>query len=119
MANTFTGNPDEHISWSNGLTTVMLARIAVAAAELYRSEWHRDFAMWVATRDQVHTGLGCVGFDLIRLPWGDSPEEFAANRQFVVEAVVHAASREVALRLPYYPNPSARTPIASVCAGLP
>jgi hypothetical protein len=105
VANQFAGNPGERVSWSNGLTSVLLARIAVAAAELYETEWQRDFARFVATHDQNRGPLGCVGFDLIDIPWGESDAEYAANKRFVMEAVVHAASREVAYRLPYYPNP--------------
>lgn len=104
MANQFGGNPGECISWSNGLTGVLLARIAVAAAELYQTDWEYEFARWIATIDQNRGPLGCVGFDLADLPWGTAAE-FPDRRRFVVEAVVHAASREVAYRLPYYPNP--------------
>lgn len=103
MANQFGGNPGERISWANGLTSVLFAWIAVAAAELHQTEWQREFARWVATVDQNHLPLGCVGFDLIDIPWGE--EGYCVNKQFVLEAVVHAASREVAYRLPYYPNP--------------
>jgi hypothetical protein len=104
VANQFGGMPGEYVSWSNGLTSVLLARIAVAAAELYHTDWEYEFARWIATIDQNRGPLGCVGFDLHDLPWGSSallPE----RRRFVVEVVVHAASREVAYRLPYYPNP--------------
>ncbi len=104
MANQFGGMPGEWVSWSNGLTSVLLARIAVAAAELYQTDWEYEFARWIATIDQNRGPLGCVGFDLDALPWGEATAR-AARRRFVVEAVVHAASREVAHRLPYYPNP--------------
>ena len=99
------GNPGEMLSWANGLTGVLLARIAVAAAELHATEWQRDFARFVATYDQNRGPPGCVSFDLIDIPWGEGDEEYAPNKQFVVEAVVHSASREIALRLPYYPHP--------------
>jgi hypothetical protein len=104
VVNQFMGNPDERVSWSNGLTTVLLARIAVAAAELYETDWQRDFARFVATYDQDRGSLRCVNFDLSEIPWGERDEEYAANKRFVMEAVVHAASTEVAYRLPYYPN---------------
>jgi hypothetical protein len=105
VANQFMGNPDRWVTWSNGLTTVLLARIGIAAAELYGTEWQRDFARFVASYDQDRGPLGCVSFDLAGIPWGESDAEYRANKTFVVEAVVHAASREVAYRLPYYPNP--------------
>ena len=104
MANQFGGNPGEYISWSNGLTGVLLARIAVAAAELYQTDWEYEFARWIATIDQNCGPLGCVGFDLADIPWG-TLAQFPDRKRFVVEVVVHAASREVAYRLPYYPNP--------------
>jgi hypothetical protein len=105
MANQFAGNPGTCISWANGLTSVMLARVTVAAAELARTDWEDQFARWIATIDQNRGPLGCVGFDLDELPWGTAAE-FPDRRRFVVEAVVHAASTEVAHRLPYYPNPA-------------
>ena len=104
MANQFGGNPGTCISWANGLTSVLLARIAVAAAELYRTAWEREFARWIATIDQNRGPLGCIGFDLDEIPWGTATE-FPDRRRFVLEAVVHAASSEVAYHLPYYPNP--------------
>ncbi len=76
MANQFTGNPGEVVSWSNALTTVLLARIAVAAAELHETDWQRDFARFVATYDQDRGPLGCVSFDLSDIPWGESDEEY-------------------------------------------
>ncbi len=105
VANEFRGNPGECVSWSNGLTTVLLARLAVAAAELCESNWQYEFARWIATYDQNRGPLGCVNFDLIDIPWGETQEEFAVNQRFVVEVAVYAASQEVAYRLPYYPNP--------------
>jgi hypothetical protein len=104
MANEFGGNPGESISWANGLTSVLLARIAIAAAELYESDWEREFARWIATIDQNRGPPGCVGFDLCKIPWGTA-DELPNHKRFVVDAVVHGASREVAYRLPYYPNP--------------
>lgn len=104
MANQFGGNPGTSISWANGLTTVLLARIAVAATELYQTDWEREFARWIATIDQNRGPLGCVGFDLTDIPWGN-PTVLIDHKRFVVDAVVHAASMEVAHRLPYYPNP--------------
>jgi hypothetical protein len=104
MANQFGGNPGVCISWSNGLTGVLIARIAVAAAELYQNDWEFEFARWIATVDQNRGPLGCVGFDLTDIPWG-AENELLSRKKFVVEVVVHAASREVACRLPYYPNP--------------
>jgi hypothetical protein len=104
MANQFGGNPGVSISWANGLTAVLLARVAVAAVALARADWERGFARWIATADQAWRGIGCVGFDLDELPWG-AATDFADRRRFVVEVVTHAASTEVAHRLPYYPNP--------------
>lgn len=104
MANEFGGNLGESIAWRNGLTSVLLARIAVAAAEMYSTDWECEFARWIATVDQTRGAPGFVGFDLEEIPWGEPPEA-EARKQFVVEVVVHAASREIAYRLPYYPNP--------------
>src|ERR1044071_5465232 len=105
MANQFLGNPGENISWSNGATTVLLARIAVAAAELYRDDWEYELARWVATLDHNAGLTGIVGFDLIDIPWGSTDESFEQHRKFVAEVVVHAACAEGTRNLPYYPNP--------------
>jgi hypothetical protein len=70
MANTVTyeARPDlQYIRMSNGLTSVFVSVLALAASELAETDRPRGFAVWFASHDQLY-GLGMVGFDTSELP---------------------------------------------------
>jgi len=79
------------IQMSNGLTSVFVSVLSLAASELAVTDRQREFATWFASHDQAVFGLGVVGFDASELPW--SPETFSLDREFVLRVVDAAKAR--------------------------
>jgi hypothetical protein len=73
------------IAISNRLTFLFMQGLSLAASALASGDNEREFAVWFASRDQTHYGLGCVGFDIGEMPW--HPQLFTADRDFVVQAI--------------------------------
>ncbi|MHB1556886.1 MAG: hypothetical protein ACYC61_05320 [Isosphaeraceae bacterium] len=105
MANlvTYETRPDiPPIQMSNGLTSVFISVLSLAASALAESDWQREFAAWFASHDQGVCGLGVVGFDISELPW--SPEAFVCDREFVLRVIDAAKTRAGWERLGYEPR---------------
>jgi hypothetical protein len=99
---TYKARPDiPCIRMSNGLTSVFVSVLALAASELAETDRQREFAAWFASHDQGVLGLGTVDFDMSELPW--SSDTFAVDRGFVLQ-VIHAAKRTGWERLGYEPR---------------
>jgi hypothetical protein len=87
---------------NNGLTSVFVSVLTLAASELAETDRQRECAAWFASHDQSVFGLGTVGFDMSELPW--SLDAFASDRGFVLR-VIHAAKARVGWeRLGYEPH---------------
>lgn len=105
MANvvTYEARPDiEYIQMSNGLTSVFISVLSLAASALAETEREREFAAWFASHDQGVFGLGIVGFDVSELPW--SPATFAGNRDFILRVIEAAGAKTGWERLGYEPR---------------
>jgi hypothetical protein len=87
---------------SNGLTSVFISVLALATSSLARIDREREFAVWLASRDQGVFGSGVVGFDLRAMPW--QPETFTADRDFVLRAISTAKAKRGWDRLGYEPR---------------
>ena len=62
---TYESRPDiQHIQMSNGLTSVFVSVLSLAASELAESARQRVFAAWFASHDLGVFGFGIVGFVL-------------------------------------------------------
>jgi hypothetical protein len=86
---TYEARPDIQCIWmSNGLTSLFVSVLTLAASELAETDRQREFAAWFASHDQGWWGLGAVGGDISKLPW--SLDTFAVDREFVLR-VIHAA----------------------------
>jgi len=79
------------IEMSNGLTSIFVSVLSLAASVLAQSDWQRELAAWFASHDQSVLGSGTVGFDISELPW--SPKSFVSNREFVLQVIDAAKSR--------------------------
>ncbi len=90
------------LAMSNGLTSVFIAVLSLAASALAEDDRRREIAVWIASRDQGFFGLGCVDFDLGDLPW--RPESFAADRDFLLRTVDAALAETGWDRLGYEPR---------------
>ncbi|KYF74778.1 hypothetical protein BE17_20020 [Sorangium cellulosum] len=105
MANsvTYEARPDlAHIRMSNGLTSVFISVLSLAASALAETERERELAAWFASHDQGLFGLGVVGFDVSELPW--SPSTFVREREFTLRVIEAAKARTGWERLGYAPR---------------
>jgi hypothetical protein len=76
---------------SNGATVPFVAVLLLAGSHLAGTRWERELASWLAERDQMLLGLGCVGFDLDEIAW--DPAAFPAQREFALRTVDLAIGR--------------------------
>lgn len=102
MANriTYRQRPElEAVQMSNGLTSVFIAVLSLAASSLAKSDRQRELAVWLAGHDQGVFGIGMVGFDIADLPWHSS-----ADRDFLLAAVRAAKAKTGWERMDYVPR---------------
>jgi hypothetical protein len=78
--------PDLHsVQMNNGLTSVFISVIAIAASILAKNDLQRKIAVWFASHDQGVFGLGLVGFDVSELPWVQ--EDFDEQKRFILQVI--------------------------------
>jgi hypothetical protein len=90
------------VQMSNGLTSVFVAVLSIAAADLAEDDGQREIAAWIASHDQAVYGLGVVAFDVGDLPW--RLEAFTRDRAFVLRVVAAGLARRGWERLGYEPR---------------
>ncbi|MDO9019715.1 MAG: hypothetical protein Q8S73_02355 [Deltaproteobacteria bacterium] len=90
------------VQMSNGLTSVFVSVLVLAASALAQTDRQREFAAWFASRDQNVFGLGMVGFDIGEMPW--RADTLEADRDFVLRSVEAAKGRSGWDRLGYEPR---------------
>lgn len=107
MANriTYDARPDlPDISMSNGLTSVFIDVLALAASSLASTARAHEIAAWIASKDQAVYGPGTVGFDIADMPW--DAENLAEDRAFLLRSITAAKSAVDWDKLGYEPNES-------------
>ncbi|MDX2007943.1 MAG: hypothetical protein SFU83_22100 [Meiothermus sp.] len=90
------------VEMNNGLTSVVVSVLSLAASSLAATDRQRLFAVWFASRDQGVFGSGMVGFDLSELPWSEA--DFGAEKAFVLRVIAAAQARTGWERLDYRPH---------------
>ena len=76
-----------------------IAVVAVAAAESARDRWERELAAWLEEHARA-LARGVTGLEVAALAW--SPEHFAEQQRFVLDAVArgaHGADPDVRIAL--------------------
>ncbi|MEI5680122.1 MULTISPECIES: hypothetical protein [unclassified Mesorhizobium] len=87
---------------SNGLTSVFIDVLALAASSLASTARECQIAAWIASKDQGVYGPGTVGFDIADIPW--EAENFTDHRAFLIRSIAAAKSKVDWDRLGYEPN---------------
>lgn len=99
---TYDARPDvDDIKMPNGLTSVSVTVLSLAASALATTDRHRTFAVWIASRDQM-VGVGCVGFDISEMPW--SPDSIQEDKYFILRSIAAAKEKTGWERLDYQPR---------------
>ncbi|MFI7287099.1 hypothetical protein ACIBRY_10680 [Streptomyces anulatus] len=101
--NIFHGGDGRHLEMSNGGTAVFVDVLMLAVSALAREPWHFRFAALLTLQDQSAMGRGTVGFDLAELDWGDTPQEGAEAKSFLLRVLDLALTRHRWEELTYEP----------------
>ncbi|MGW6613340.1 hypothetical protein ACWGA0_07765 [Streptomyces erythrochromogenes] len=101
--NTFRGSDGRHLEMTNGGTAVFVDVLVLAVSALAREPWHFRFAALLTLQDQNVMGRGVVGFGLAELDWGDTQQERAAAKDFLLRVLDLALSRHRWDELTYEP----------------
>ncbi|MEV6472108.1 hypothetical protein [Streptomyces sp. NPDC051657] len=101
--NVFHGGDGRHLEMSNGGTAVFVDVLMLAVSALAREPWHFRFAALLTLQDQSVMGRGAVGFDLAELDWGDTPQEGAEAKSFLLRVLDLALTRHRWEELTYEP----------------
>ncbi|MDQ0984609.1 hypothetical protein [Streptomyces sp. V2I9] len=101
--NIFDGGDGQCLEMSNGGTAVFVDVLALAVSALAREPWHFRFAALLTLQDQSVIGRGVVGFDLADLAWGDTPQERAAAKEWLLRVLDLALTRHRWEELTYEP----------------
>ncbi|MFG2617547.1 hypothetical protein ACGFXC_07955 [Streptomyces sp. NPDC048507] len=101
--NVFDGGDGRHLEMTNGGTAVFVDVLVLAVCALARRTWDFRFAALLTLQDQNVMGRGVVGFGLAELDWGDTPQERATAKDFVLRVLDLALSRHRWEELGYEP----------------
>ncbi|WP_405662610.1 hypothetical protein OG379_14085 [Streptomyces sp. NBC_01166] len=101
--NVFRGGGGRRLKMTNGGTAVFVDVLMLSVSALAREPWHFRFAALLTLQDQSVMGRGVVGFDLSELDWGDTPQERAAAKNFLLRVLDLALSRHRWDELTYEP----------------
>ncbi|MER6393462.1 hypothetical protein ACFXEL_07065 [Streptomyces sp. NPDC059382] len=101
--NVFEGGDGRCLEMTNGGTAVFVDVLMFAVSALAREPWDFRFAALLTLQDQNVMGRGVVGFDLTDLDWGNTPQERAAAKDFLLRVLDLALSRHRWKELTYDP----------------
>ncbi|WP_331732481.1 hypothetical protein OG592_41815 (plasmid) [Streptomyces avidinii] len=101
--NVFEGGDGRYLEMTNGGTAVFVDVLMLAVSALAHEPWDFRFAALLTLQDQNVMGRGVVGFGLAELDWGDTPQERAAAKDFLLRVLDLALSRHRWEELTYEP----------------
>lgn len=100
----FDGNvtpDDDSLVMSNGGTDVFINILALSGSVIARTESEKRLMVYLSEKDQI-AGRGCVGFDIVEMPWNQ--ETFETDKSFLIQVINGARNRSGWERLDYCPN---------------
>ncbi|MDE6596718.1 MAG: hypothetical protein K2K44_12025 [Oscillospiraceae bacterium] len=107
MANiiSFNGNitpDDDSLQMSNGLTDAFINVLALSGSELAQTESEKRMIVYLSEKDQGIIGIGCVGFDIVEMPW--DKKTFEEDKRFIISIINGARNKIGWEKLDYTPN---------------
>ena len=97
----YTAPDDDSLVMSNGGTDVFISIPALSGAGIARTESGKRLMVFLSERDQI-IGGGCVGFEIVEMPWDRGT--FEADKRFLTRVIQGARSKCGWERLDYCPN---------------
>lgn len=92
---------DDSLVMSNGGTDVFINILALSGSVIARSESEKRLMVYLSEKDQI-IGRGCVGFDIVEMPW--DKETFEEDKKFIIQVINGARNKNGWERLDYSPN---------------
>lgn len=92
---------DDSLVMSNGGTDAFINLLALSGAVIARTESEMRLMVYLSEQDQI-VGRGCVGFDIVEMPW--DKETFEEDKKFIIKVVNGAKNRIGWEKLDYSPN---------------
>lgn len=92
---------DDSLKMSNGGTDVFINVLALSGAAIATTESEKRLMVYLSEKDQI-VGRGCVGFDIVEMPW--VKETFEEDKKFIIEVINEARNRIGWEKLDYNPN---------------
>lgn len=92
----------ETLDMNNGLMSVFISVLTIAASSLAQDERQKNMAVWLASHDQEVFGLGVVGFDLCSYPWVRAT--FEEGKAFLLSCIRAASAQHGWSKLDYSPR---------------
>lgn len=92
---------DDSLAMSNGGTDVFINILALSGSVIARTESEKRLMVYLCEKDQI-TGRGCVGFDIVEMPW--EKETFEEDKKFMIRLINGARNKTDWERLDYSPN---------------
>ena len=96
----YTEPDDDSLLMSNGGTDVFISILALSGAGIARTESEKRLMVFLSERDQI-IGGGCVGFEIVEMPWDRGT--FETDKRFLMQVIQGARNRSGWERLDYCP----------------
>ena len=100
----FDGNAthgDGSLAMPNGGTDVFINILALSGSAIAQTESEKRLTVYLSEKDQ-RTGRGCVGFDIVEMPW--DKETFEEDKKFMLQAINGARNKTGWEMLDYSPD---------------
>lgn len=92
---------DDSLVMSNGGTDVFINVLALSGSVIAKTESEKRLMVYLSEKDQI-IGRGCVGFDIVEMPW--DKETFKQDKKFIIRVINAARNKTGWEKLDYSPN---------------
>ena len=92
---------DDSLVMSNGGTDVFINVLALSGSVIAKTESEKRLMVYLSEKDQI-IGRGCVGFDIVEMPW--DKETFKEDKKFIIRVINAARNKTGWEKLDYSPN---------------
>lgn len=92
---------DDSLVISNGGTDVLISILALSGSVIAQTENEKRLMVYLSEKDQIR-GRGCVGFEIVEMPW--TIETFEEDKAFMKKVIGGAKKKTGWEKLDYHPN---------------
>lgn len=93
---------EEWLQMSNGAADVVIEMLVLNGSASAKTEYEKEFVVWLAEKDQNTIGIGTVGFDIDEMPW--TKKNFSAEKEFMINVIKNAENKCKWDKLGYIPT---------------